>query len=149
MEMLKDKARNLKLLIDFIFIVTVILWTLFVFFTKYTALYEGPVYEYILKPFLIGMTLLPMLAGILAIQRSVGWGGWKSNMGRSMIALALGMFGWTGGMIFWNYYLFFMQVEIPYPSLGDLFYIMIWPFWTYAMISLFRVTGAKYGLRKL
>ena len=66
-----------------------------------------------------------------------------------MIALALGMFGWTGGMIFWNYYLFFMQVEIPYPSLGDLFYIMIWPFWTYAMISLFRVTGAKYGLRKL
>jgi hypothetical protein len=66
-----------------------------------------------------------------------------------MMSLGLGMFGWSGGMIFWNYYLFFMKVEVPYPSLGDLFYIMIWPFWTYAMISLFKVTGAKYGLRKL
>ena len=149
MELIKKRIRSLKFIINFVFVATTVLWFLFVFSTKHSALYEGAVFQYLLKPFLIGMTLLPILGGILGVYRSIGWGGWKSNMGRSLVAVSLGMFGWAGGMIFWNYYLFFLNVEVPYPSIADFLYVMIWPFWTYAMISLFKVTGVKYGFKKV
>ncbi|MDP2789430.1 MAG: hypothetical protein Q8O46_05335 [bacterium] len=148
MEIVKNKIKNLNYIVTFVFIVTTILWLIFVFSTKHSALYEGPIFEYILKPFLIGMTLLPIIGGILGFYRSKEWGGWQSKMGRALIAISLGLFGWGSGMIFWNYYLFFMDVEVPYPSLGDLFYVMTWPFWTYAMLCLFKVTGANYGFKK-
>jgi len=142
------KKMNLKPIIKIIFVVTALLWVVFVILSDHIATYEGPIYDYVVKPFLIGMTLLPLLSGVFAIRRSLRWGGWKSKLGKSLMSIGFGFFGWAGGMIFWNYYLFFMNIEVPYPSLGDLFYILIWPFWTYAMICLFKVSGAKYGLKK-
>jgi|SRR3989344_1100713 len=146
---MKEKLKILKYTINIIFLITVVLWIVFIYFTNNSALYEGPIFEYVLKPFLVGMTLLPLLGGILGMLMAKSWGGWKSTIGKSLISLSLGMFGWAGGMMFWNYYLFFTNVEVPYPSLGDLFYIMIWPCWTYGMIQLSKATGAKYGFKKV
>lgn len=131
-----------------VYLVTVVLWIIFIVYTRNSALTEGPYFNYVLVPFLLGETLIPFVGGIIGLQRAKSWGGTQSVMGRGMIALALGLFGWTLGMVVWNYYLFVSAVEVPYPSLGDLFYISIWPLWTYAMIELSRVTGARFGLRK-
>lgn len=149
MKILAGKIKYLKYFIDFIFVATVVLWIIFTLYTRHTAVHEGLIFNYLVTPFLIGMTLIPLFAGIIGVFRSSDWGGWQSIMGKSLLSFSLGMFGWAGGMIVWNYYLFFAKVEVPYPSLGDLFYIMIWPFWTYGMIQLSKVTGAKYGFKKI
>lgn len=143
------KAKTLKLYIIVNFIITIIFWLIFVIYTQYSALYEGAIYQYVLKPFLIGMTSLPLLGGVLGMQTSKRWGGFRSAIGRGLIALSLGLISWGCGMIVWNYYLFFTSTEVPYPSLADLFYIMIWILWTYSMIQFSKATGAKYGFRKI
>jgi len=130
-----------------IYAVTAALWVFFVAYTGHTALYEGPIFEYVLKPFLIGMTVLPLVGGWLGIRKALLWGGLRSAVGRGMIFLSLGTISWGLGMVVWNYYLFFTGTEVPYPSLADLFFIMIWIFWTYGMFQMGKATGVKFGFR--
>ncbi|MBX4189628.1 hypothetical protein KW785_03505 [Candidatus Parcubacteria bacterium] len=131
-----------------VFIFTVILWIIFVATSHYSATYEGSIYKFILKPFLIGMTVLPLLGGILGLHRSKEWGGHKSAMGRSLLALSLGQIFWGIGMVIWNYYLFMNIEEVPYPSLADASFILSWPLWTLGIIYLSRATGVKFALRQ-
>lgn len=147
--MFLSRLRHLKVITLIVFVITTLLWIIFITYTKNSALYEGPVFEYVLKPFLIGMTILPILGGMLGLQKAQMWGGWRSAIGRSLIALALGLIAWGLGMCVWNYYLFFTDTEVPYPSLADLFFTMIWILWTYSMIEISKATGAKYGFRKV
>lgn len=128
--------------------ITLLLWILFVFKTGHTATYEGIAYDYILKPFLIGMTVIPFLGGLIGLKRSMEWGFIQSRVGKGLFALSLGLFGWSLGMVVWNYYLFAGIEEVPFPSFGDLFYISIWPLWIYAMVQFSRVTGVNFGMKR-
>lgn len=144
-----NKIKNIKTAIVCTFTLTTLFWVVFVLYTRHTALYEGPIFQYILKPFLIGMTILPILGGLLGIQKSQLWGGWKSAIGKSLITLSCGLISWGCGMIIWNYYLFFTNTQVPYPSLADFFFILIWILWTHSMVQISKATGAKYGFRKI
>jgi len=94
------------------------------------------------------MIAVPLLGGIFGLQKAKSWGGWQSSMGRTTMGLALGLIAWAGGMIIWNFYLFFLDVEVPYPSLADAIFILSWPLWFYGVINLSKATGAKFGLRE-
>ena len=144
----ENKKYILEPIIRVVFILTVILWVIFILYTRHSPLYEGPIFQYILKPFLIGMTILPILGAILGFQKAKIWGSWHSAIGKSLNTLSLGLLSWGMGMVVWNYYLFFSNVEVPYPSLGDLFYIMIWLLCTYSMVQMSRATGARFGFKK-
>lgn len=133
--------------LSLIYAVVAIFWFVFVIVSGHSGIYDGPVFKYLVKPFLVGMTLLPLIGGFIGLKKAKKWGSIKSAVGRSITALSLGLFGWGFGMIVWNYYLFIGQVEVPYPSLADLFYISIWPLWTYAMFQLSKATGVKFGLK--
>jgi hypothetical protein len=50
-------------------------------------------------------------------------------------------------MIFVGYYNLIAHIEIPYPSLADVAYILSWPLWSIGMINLSLATGAGYALR--
>ena len=97
--------------------------------------------------FQIPLAIIPLVGGIFGIKNAQKWGGFKSVMGKSVMALSLGVFTWGIGMIFWNYYIFIERIEVPYPSLADAFFILSWPLWSYGMFELSRATGAKFGLR--
>jgi len=139
---------NSKIII-FLYVVTIIFWFLFVFFTKYSAVLEGWRFDYLLKPFLVGMTIIPLIGGFAGIKNSLGWGSFKSVLGRAVLSISLGILTWSGGMVIWNYYLFFTTVEVPYPSLADAIFIFSWPLWIYGLFQIAKVIGVRFALRDL
>lgn len=136
-------------IIVLIYAVTVIFWIMFVSATKYTATLEGPSFSHFLQPFLVGMTILPLIGGIIGLRNTFNWGGVKSVVGRSSLALSLGLIAWGGGMVIWNYYLFFTDISVPYPSAADIVFILSWPLWTYGIWELSKAIGIKFAFHKI
>jgi len=132
-----------------VYCVTGVLWLLLVYFSGYTGITEGPIFEFLVKPFLIGMTILPFMGGIAGLLKAKKWGGNKSIVGRALTSLSLGLIAWSGGMIIWNYFLFFTTIEVPYPSIADGLFILSWPLWSYGIWQLARATGVKFALRTM
>ncbi len=95
----------------------------------------------------VPLAILPILGGVIGIKNSLGWGGMKSVVGRSSLGLALGLTAWGMGMVFWNYYLFFADVEIPYPSWADLGYALGLVFFAIGIFSLSGAVGVRFALR--
>jgi hypothetical protein len=141
------KPKFLSKFIIGLYVLTVVFWVLFVISTHYTGTLEGWRFSYLLKPFLIGMTLIPLAGGVIGLRNAIRWGGRKTVMGRSMLALGLGMVAWGGGMVIWNYYLFFTSVSVPYPSLADTIFVLSWPLWTYGIIVLSKALGIRFAMR--
>lgn len=125
-------------LIWIVSLATLTLWLLFTYFSGF---------EWVLKPFLIGMTILPLIGGIAGLQKAKKWGGAKSIVGQALSSLSLGLIAWSGGMMIWNYFLFFTEIEVPYPSVADALFILSWPLWAYGIWQLAKATGAKFALR--
>ena len=140
-------SKSIKLVVT-VYVITLVLWLAFVFLSGNSATYEGPLFSYILKPFLVGMTILPLIGGLIGINNSKHWGGWSSVMGRGLFGLGLGMVAWSGGMVIWNYYLFFTDIQVPYPSAADAIFILSWPLWTYGLVHVSKITGSKFALRE-
>lgn len=143
------KSGQPSKIIILVYVITGILWLLFVWKTQYTATLEGPSFSYFLRPFLVGMTLLPLIGGIIGLRNSFKWGGIKSVVGRSSLALSLGLIAWSGGMVIWNYYLFFTEISVPYPSAADIIFILSWPLWTYGIWELSEAVGIKFAWQKV
>lgn len=99
--------------------------------------------------FLYGTALgvLPCLASIFGFVNSNKWGGLKSSMGKSVFFLSAGLLTWGIGTLVFAYYNIILQVEVPYPSLADLFYIISWPLWAVGMVNLSRATGVTFQLK--
>jgi hypothetical protein len=133
--------------VTFLYLLTVVFWISFISATGYEAMYEGAIYNFLLKPFLIGMTALPILGGLFGLYRASEWGGLRSAVGKSMTLLSLGSIFWGLGMVLWNYYLFAGIEEIPYPSWADAAFILSWPMWALGVVFLSKATGVKFALR--
>lgn len=93
--------------------------------------------------------LVPFLGAIAGLKNAKAWGGYKSVVGKAINFLSLGTLTWSLGMLAWNYYIFLADVEVPYPSLADVFFILSWPLWALGVISLSKATGVKFALRQI
>lgn len=124
------------------------LWILFVSFSHYSSTLEGPIYHFLLQPFLVLMTAIPLFGGMFGLLNSRYWGGYKSTVGGALVAFSLGLIAWGGGMIVWNYYLFFTPITVPYPSLADSIFILSWPLWALGIFELSKAIGARFALRQ-
>lgn len=94
--------------------------------------------------------LIPLWGGFYGLFIARKWGFFSSVFGKSISFLSLGLISWgIGTMIFVGYYNLLMGVEIPYPSLADVAYIISWPLWGVGMVYLSKTTGAKYALKNL
>jgi len=92
--------------------------------------------------------LIPFLGALFGFKNAREWGGMKSAVGKAVTLLSLGTLTWALGMLAWNYYIFLAEVEVPYPSLADAFFILSWPLWTLGVMYLSRATGVKFALRQ-
>jgi len=66
--------------------------------------------------------LLALWGGLLGLIISKKWGGFKSSVGTILIFFSIGLLLQEFGQIVYSYYNIFAQMEIPYPSVGDVGY---------------------------
>src|SRR3989344_4157385 len=130
--------RSLTIII--IYLITVIFWLVLTLKTGHSTSRAG----YYFQLFLF---IVPLVGSFIGFINARLWGGFKSAVGRAITFLSLGTLTWAIGMLIWNYYIFLAKVEVPYPSLADLAFILSWPLWTIGFVQLFKATGAKFALR--
>lgn len=126
-----------------------VLLALFLFFTLwwvYMILFlpqDNPLYGYYGTYY----GIIALWGGICGIAIARHWGGMKSVMGKAIIMLALGLFAQEFGQIAYTYYIFVLNIEIPYPSIGDLGFFGTIPFYIYAAYLIGKASGVKFSLR--
>jgi hypothetical protein len=91
------------------------------------------------------ISLIGGIYGIFVVSKK--WGGTKSVIGRGIFFLSLGLLAEVFGQWAWSYYALIQGIEVPYPSIADIGYLAIIPFYSYAMYNFAKASGAKLGLR--
>jgi hypothetical protein len=130
----------LNLLIYYVFVV--IWWALLFAFNI-----QGQKINYFYQ-FAFG--LIPLIGGIAGLTKAKKWGFLKSKVGSALFFISFGLITWGVGQMLWSiYYNLILEIEVPYPSLADVGYILSWPLWAIGMIKLSNATGAKFSVAKL
>ena len=93
--------------------------------------------------------LMALYGGILGILISSKWGGIKSLVGRALVIFSLGLFAQEFGQLVYSYYIFFLNIEVPYPSIGDFGYFGSIFFYIAGLILIARVSGVKANSKNL
>jgi hypothetical protein len=93
------------------------------------------------------VTILPIVGGILGMMVARNYSSFKSSFGQGIIFVSLYLFIWGLGQAAWTYYVIFSKVEIPYPSLADIGYLLAIPPALYGVYKLSQAMGVKYALR--
>jgi len=96
---------------------------------------------------LIVLGILPVIGGIFGIILSRKWGFLKASLGRAIFFLSAGVMAWGIGSVIWAYYNLVLGVEVPYPSFGDVGYLMSYPFYALGLINLGKGMGAYHKLK--
>lgn len=74
------------------------------------------------------------------------WGGFQSKLGRAIGFFALGLFAQFVGQVLYNTYIYFLGIELPYPSVGDVSFFASVLFYIIAVVMLAKVSGFKLTL---
>ena len=92
------------------------------------------------------LALLGSSAGFVYAQK---WGGLSSVLGRSISFFTLGLFAQFIGQVLYNYYIYVLGIEVPYPSIGDISFFASVVFYILGIISLAKVSGAKFSYQSM
>lgn len=95
----------------------------------------------------IVFNLLGGIGGLIIAHEK--WGGFSSHIGKGLAFLSFGLLGQGFGLIIWTFYNLVLQVGVPYPSLADIGYFSLIPFYALAMLNFAQASGAKFALQKL
>ncbi len=90
---------------------------------------------------------ISLLGGVVGLINAKRWGGFKSILGKSFIAFSLGLLGQTFGQICYSFYIYVLQVEVPYPSIGDFGFFATGILYAYGSLQLMRAAGARFSVR--
>lgn len=91
--------------------------------------------------------IMAIYGGFIGIYISMKWGGWKSIIGRAILFFSLGLFLQSFGQIVYSYYIYFAQIDIPYPSIGDIGFFGAIPAYIYGVWLLAKASGVKISLK--
>jgi hypothetical protein len=92
------------------------------------------------------MALFGAVSGIFVARR---WGYARSLMGKAILMFSLGLLAQEFGQLVYSYYTFFTDVEVPYPSLGDVGYFGSIPLYIYGVVLLGEASGINVTLKSL
>lgn len=85
--------------------------------------------------------------GFWGIKIAKKWGGIKSLMGRAIIMFSLGLFLQEFGQLAYSYYIYYLKISVPYPSLGDIGYFGSIPCYIYGVLLLAKTSGVHVTLK--
>lgn len=129
-----------------LYIITVIFWLTLLFLIKYSFVNES-IIQFLRLLTQVPLAIIPLVGGIFGLKNYFNWGGIQNTLGKSSLFLSLGLISWAGGMIAWNYYIFFTKIEIPYPSFADFGFVFGLLFLIIGVSALYKMIGVKFALK--
>jgi hypothetical protein len=104
----------------------------------------------------VDMQAFAAVYGVMALIGAIGgfriakkWGYTKSLMGKAICMFALGLFAQEFGQLVYSFYIYFLHIDIPYPSIGDIGFFGSIPLYIYGTLLLARASGIKVSLKSL
>lgn len=141
MNQISEQFKNSRLFqVAAVFFLFLTVWWLYMFFTGVT---EGAMITW----FLLIYPLPTLFGGIYGMQVAKKWGGIRSVFGRSILFFALGFLAQTAGQYLYNYYQIHLGIEVPYPSIGDLFYFGSVLLYVVGAYELAKVAGLSLSVK--
>ncbi len=122
--------------------VLVILWWVAIFLRGIHETTENYLFSLI-------YSILPFSGGIIGFINAKHWGGFASSTGRAVLFISGGIFAWGIGNLIFGFYNLILGVPIPYPSIADAAFFLLYPLSAIGVISFFRATGAAFALKRL
>jgi hypothetical protein len=94
--------------------------------------------------------ILAIYGGIIGLLISKKWGGYRSLIGKIILAFSIGLFLQSFGQTYSSYYVYFYSVEAPpYPAIGDIGFFGSVVAYIYGVILLSRISGVGVSLKKI
>jgi|SRR3989344_4478088 len=90
---------------------------------------------------------MALWGGICGFYVAKKWGGAKSIIGMSILMFSLGLFAQEVGQLVYFSYIFYANIQIPYPSWGDFGYFGSIVFYIYGVFLLGKASGINISLR--
>jgi hypothetical protein len=94
--------------------------------------------------FTIVLPIFALIGGITGWNYAQKWGGLKSILGRTIIMFTIGLLAQLLGYVLYNSYIYFLGIEIPYPSFGDVLFLGSVILYIYGAYLLGKVAGIKF-----
>lgn len=88
-----------------------------------------------------GLILFAGSAGLLGLLSYARLG--KSQMGYVSLGFAIGLLMWMLGLVVYTYYYLIIEVELPYNSLADVFYLLSYPSMVLGCVGLLRTVASS------
>ncbi|HMQ01858.1 MAG TPA: hypothetical protein PKD79_02185 [Candidatus Doudnabacteria bacterium] len=127
-------------LITAIFVI-VVLWWITIFARGLT---EGAENQY----FTTAYSIIALLSGIAGLVYAQKWGGFHSTLGSAIAMFAFGLIAQFLGQIIYSYYIIVREIDVPYPSLGDISFFAAVLFNIYGSYLLAKVCGIRLSLKQ-
>lgn len=90
--------------------------------------------------------VVAIYGGVWGLIVARSWGGVKSVMGRSIISFSLGLLFQALGQSVYSVYNLILNVDVPYPSVGDIGFFGSILLYVYGIILLAKSSGVKFSL---
>lgn len=137
--MFKVSSKSISILFFFFSAIFFLLWWSRIFISGQQFSIENYLYG-------VAYAFVALIGGINGLRISSKWGGFRSYLGLGIVFLSLGLLGESFGQFSWAYYNLVLKVEVPYPSIADIGYFSIIPFYLISMFYFFKVCGVKLAL---
>lgn len=137
--MLHAIRRSFSIKAAFVFFIAYILWFIYLHLPGVSGKSQ-------LDWFTSTYGLLALWGSIWGFIIAKKWGWTRSVMGKATLLFALGLLFQELGQLSYVYYIYFRNVELPYPSIGDLFFISIVPCYSLAVLFLAKASGIRISL---
>ncbi len=92
---------------------------------------------------------LPLVGGFYGFIFAKKWGGFRSTFGSAISFFALGFFFQFLGQYLYVYYQLYLNIDVPYPSVGDIFYLGSVFLYIFGAYQLSKVSGIRFTLNTL
>ncbi len=90
---------------------------------------------------------LTFLSGIYGLYMSRRWGSFQSYMGKAVSFLSIGLLLQGFGQLVYSYYYLVLNIDVPYPSLGDVGFFGSIFMYILGVWFLGRASGVSYNLK--
>jgi len=90
--------------------------------------------------------ILAGISGIFGLIISLRYGGFKSQVGKSLIFFSAGLLSQCLGQLYYSALYYIYGLENAYPSYGEIFYLITIPLYITAVVLIAKSSGASLSL---
>ncbi len=91
--------------------------------------------------------LMALIGSLIGFSAAKKWGGFETIVGKALTLFSLGLLAQELGQIIYAYYIYIDEIQIPYPSVGDVAYLGSVLLYICAASFLAKAAGARFSLK--